>query len=401
MDFCPSTLIDLAEVGRGKGMGMVALQNIPTGTVICSEFPLLVLNGSDVGVRDICETGSRTEARKKYERGPALLQAQFEVLTLEKQALVGELWDSMNEAELGAQRLLRLASQKLTGLSKEAIEEIFSSTGGLPAGKSLWGIFQSNAIPQGEQNAQGLYQTICRFNHSCVPNAIYQWRASLGTNVVVTTRAVDVGEEVCVSYFKSMFMTHEERRTRTMMSWGFECKCADCDFEVPPAIEALRDRTEEMSQMTDAEYDALEAAIPPEQLEILQKRQESSMRRNELWKLEQNMERASSVAQGRRLLSRMRALFEQEAMLPNLKIEQKLVRDELNLVTIYSPGDLAACRAATKQLYEVTLALEGVDGDGTAKYKRWMDSERGAPTEVEFMGVPGLHALETPDCRAQ
>ena len=51
MEFCPSALIDLVDVGHGKGMGMVALQNISAGTVICTESPLLVLDGVFVQFR--------------------------------------------------------------------------------------------------------------------------------------------------------------------------------------------------------------------------------------------------------------------------------------------------------------------------------------------------------------
>lgn len=70
------------------------------------------------------------------------------------------------------------------------------------------------------------------FNHSCNPNV--QWTsaagAGAGTVVFKTTRAVEAGEELRISYVSAGMPVQE--RQEQLMKWGFVCRCTACVEEL-------------------------------------------------------------------------------------------------------------------------------------------------------------------------
>ncbi|KAG9009259.1 hypothetical protein FRB94_012328 [Tulasnella sp. JGI-2019a] len=42
----------------------------------------------------------------------------------------------------------------------------------------------TNCVPMAEKKQAGLFETICRVNHDCRPNAMYSWNESLGKEVL-------------------------------------------------------------------------------------------------------------------------------------------------------------------------------------------------------------------------
>lgn len=241
---------------------------------------------------------------------------------------------------------------------------------------------------------------ISRFNHSCVPNSIYQWRASLGANVVVTTRDITEGEEVCVSYFKSLYMTRGERKKRTVFTWGFQCQCDACK----PVPDELRSEMEEVQQKIRVaceqnpllEDSDLAKFVSKKHLDLINLGAESDDRRERLWQLNQAMERAPGLQHGLRMHAEMKVLFEKEALLPGLKVEGLLNFDLLNLYAVYGKGsgkELEEARQITHELCRLTEMLNPEDTD-LEKYRRWRDSTRGAPTQMDFMqGMPNIAGL--------
>ena len=97
----------------------------------------------------------------------------------------------------------------------------------VPFAQRLLKIWENNALPMPQrwlqryntikdfsiQTAQ-LCPRIARFNHSCRPNAMYDWRLSHGEKLissgveeVVATGPIKCGEEICVNYLGAQCCT--------------------------------------------------------------------------------------------------------------------------------------------------------------------------------------------------
>ncbi|CDJ36314.1 zinc finger MYND domain-containing protein, putative [Eimeria mitis] len=82
----------------------------------------------------------------------------------------------------------------------------------------------------GKEVALGLYgQPVCKFNHSCFPNAAIVFGGPQGLQeiAVVASRSIAKGEEVCVSYV-SPAAVRQERRTKLYLGYAFTCTCVLC-----------------------------------------------------------------------------------------------------------------------------------------------------------------------------
>eukprot|EP00933_Yihiella_yeosuensis_P026998 TRINITY_DN20948_c0_g1_i1.p1 TRINITY_DN20948_c0_g1~~TRINITY_DN20948_c0_g1_i1.p1 ORF type:complete len:436 (+),score=50.30 TRINITY_DN20948_c0_g1_i1:49-1356(+) len=402
-----------SERPRKKGLGAVAVKCLEAGTVICVDKPLLLVRGDEIGLKDVCEHGNSIRTNRIFHAlAPAVLLRQYGELSGEDQSKVEELFDCYaDNSDPKVRQMLLLIKQKGLGLSEQDVQNKFSTTAqtaalskskALSAGnhKSVFGIFLTNCIPEGDENAFGLYPLISRFNHSCIPNAIYQWRASLGANVVVTTRDITEGEEISVSYFKSLYMTRGERQKRTVFSWGFQCQCGACE----PIPDELRSEMEEVRQKIrvaceqDPSLDDsdLPNIVSKRHLDLLKLGADSDDHRERLWQLNQAMERATGLQQGLRMHAEMKDLFEKEALIPGLKVESLLNFDLLNLYAVYGKGsgkELDAARLLTQEHCRLTETLNPEDTE-LEKFHRWRDSTYGAPTQMDLMpGMPSMAGL--------
>lgn len=82
----------------------------------------------------------------------------------------------------------------------------------------------------GREVAVGLYgQPLCRFNHSCSPNAVVVFGGPGGPleMSVVASRSIAAGEEICICYI-SPAGTRAERRNKLNVSYAFQCTCVLC-----------------------------------------------------------------------------------------------------------------------------------------------------------------------------
>ncbi|CDJ60241.1 zinc finger MYND domain-containing protein, putative [Eimeria maxima] len=82
----------------------------------------------------------------------------------------------------------------------------------------------------GKEVAVGLYgQPLCRFNHSCFPNAAIVFGGAQGPleMAVVASRSILCGEEVCISYV-SPAAVRQERRNKLYLAYAFTCTCVLC-----------------------------------------------------------------------------------------------------------------------------------------------------------------------------
>ncbi|KAL3422133.1 set domain-containing protein 5 [Phlyctema vagabunda] len=163
----PETLGVLIEVHRseGKGYGVFALKDIPAGSQVLCEAPLvrLIDDGARVDPLDLAVNGLSAPRKKVY--------------------------------------------QALHSYRRHKSESLNRS------------IMYSNGFAIGTV-ATGIFETASRINHSCVPNTEFAWHESLGRMVYTNRFALFEGEEITIDY--------GHKKGYLKKYYGFECDCGGC-----------------------------------------------------------------------------------------------------------------------------------------------------------------------------
>lgn len=160
------TLIEVRE-SEGKGFGVFALKDIPVGTLILSERPLVKLN----------DDGSRIDPLD------TLVNALDPALKRAYRALHG----------------FRPLHRNTETLNRR--------------------IMYSNGFAI-EKTTTAVFKVASRFNHSCVPNAEFAWDCDKGRMEYFTAFKLLEGEEITIDYgHKKGFLKKY---------YGFECDCGAC-----------------------------------------------------------------------------------------------------------------------------------------------------------------------------
>lgn len=180
----------------GKGKGLVARVNIPKGTRIICEKPLL-------------------------QAGP-----------MPRDAL---------EAFLAS---------KLKAMSRESQRQFLSLHNNFPAKNPFSGIFKTNALPCGSGSPiGGVYPTVCLINHSCMPNAHNSWDSAKEHETIYAIRSIEKGAEITISYDHGG--TSSERQVFLEESFGFSCTCSCCTLP-PFLLQASDNRRTQIQELDDA-----------------------------------------------------------------------------------------------------------------------------------------------------
>jgi SET domain len=162
----------------GKGLGLIATQDITPGTLLLSESPLLTTEGVTTIDLEVAES----QLRKKFSS-------------------------------------LSLSSQKA----------FMALHNNYPDDKPLSGIVRSNGYPLGPgAEAGGVYETISRINHSCAPNVVQAWNPLAEKETVYAVRSMSAGTEICTAYHVGG--PSSERQKILKMYFGFDCTCALCSL---------------------------------------------------------------------------------------------------------------------------------------------------------------------------
>ena len=151
-----------------KGKGLVALVAIKQGTRIISEQPHLNLS----------ERGSEDEIEEKLKALPT--KDQEIILSL-----------SNNFSDVSC---------------------------------PLEGLVSTNSLPLGDTERCGIFTTICRINHNCLPNTHFSWNDPCGN--IHALQDISVGEEITIRYDDRE--PRLERRTFLKDHFGFDCNCDLC-----------------------------------------------------------------------------------------------------------------------------------------------------------------------------
>lgn len=170
----------------GKGKGLVATKDIPKGTLILEEKPIMT--------------------------GPKRLSPGFSLRS------------------------------KFNALSQQQQQAFLSLHNVHPyrnRDEQYLGIFKTNGLPIIDDEG-GLFIEICRINHACNSNACHQWNILLQRQTVYALRDIQKGEEITISYLGSSPWTRKARGLLLKEKFDFECSCCLC--RLPPDQAAENDK---------------------------------------------------------------------------------------------------------------------------------------------------------------
>jgi hypothetical protein len=223
--------LPLCEIQKvpGKGKGLVASFNIAKGQLILSEKPFFTTSNIT------CTT------------------------TMEKQISI-----------------------ELRKLPKDAQRQFLSLYNNFPGKQPFSGIVRTNALPCGPGSPiGGIYPTISRINHSCLPNAHNSWDNASGYENIYAVRFIGAGEEITIPYDHGG--PSDERRRHLKDSFGFECDCSICSRQ-PDELQQSDERRRQIQRLDASIGNGLRVMHSPkdclkdcqELLQILEEEYESS-----------------------------------------------------------------------------------------------------------------------------
>ena len=202
----------------GKGQGLVATVQLPVGTIIIEESPLITYDNHNT-VEEMV--------------------TKFRCLTDEQKNQVLSLHDPGPTSFLGGYMPLTLV-----GGTEEKVVRIFSENSITLCGRQEMNI-----------NKSGLYGSISRINHSCAPNVVWSWLQrdeSRSVAQVRVCRKIKEGEEILVNYcgHSGKFPLKDERQM-IIKELSFICNCEVCSLTGDKLMENERAR-ERMQDLNDA-----------------------------------------------------------------------------------------------------------------------------------------------------
>ncbi|KAK2785807.1 hypothetical protein FQN52_008222 [Onygenales sp. PD_12] len=203
-------------------------QEDPKG-MVCPKPPSVTKHPPSFGITVVPGRGYGLVARHSIAKGECILREQllFKIPTpstpTQHEQLVEMRWRALSTS--GKQLFISLHNN-------------------FPGGHPLSGILKTNMMPCG-----GIYATISRINHSCIPNSYASSEEETQSTSIYAVRDIEVGEEITISY--SADETFDTRQSILKASFGFECDCKICTLPLPSR--QLSDaRRLEMKQLNNA-----------------------------------------------------------------------------------------------------------------------------------------------------
>jgi hypothetical protein len=124
-----------------------------------------------------------------------------------------------------SQRSTYPETQDVPESARMAVDALVPQTGALPE-KLKRNCFVCSS--EGDSGFDGLFLTMSRVNHCCLPNADKQFLENRGVAILVASRDIPKGEEVRISY-KAKYMPWDERRAILVDHYRFQCNCVLCN----------------------------------------------------------------------------------------------------------------------------------------------------------------------------
>jgi len=179
----------------GKGIGVVAIRDIEVGDLIISEEPLLII--------------------------PWWVRATVNPRTPKITELEEILCQFLDELSEEKRRIFMSLSDCKVDENEEEKTEL--------------GIWRTNNFALGRthsKSSNGIFPTIARFNHSCIPSAEFGWNEKAGRQEIRAIRNIKAQEEISLCYFTSQWQLEDVdvRRQYLQDSYGFNCTCQVCSL---------------------------------------------------------------------------------------------------------------------------------------------------------------------------
>ena len=194
----------------GRGLGLIAVQEIPKGCRIFAEEPIFTI--------------------------PRLAN---------------------NNSEIS-----KIIAAKLQKATKDTQRDFFALHNNFAGSLSPFlGIVKTNTLPLGTEAMEGgIFLQASRINHSCLPNCQHTWNASRGEETIHAVRNIAKGEEITISY--SDTGPSKERQTQLKKGFAFECICDLCSL---PKDELLRsdERLKEIRRLDQMIGDGVHMMMQP------------------------------------------------------------------------------------------------------------------------------------------
>ncbi|KAJ8129226.1 hypothetical protein O1611_g4403 [Lasiodiplodia mahajangana] len=176
----------------GKGKGLVAIEEIPEGTRILCEDPIVTVPQGEPNIPRL----RATVARQVDALEPSLRQAFLSM---------HNIYPHENSVE-----------------------------------KLYWGIIQTNALPvENGDIASAIFLEACRINHACDRNAQKSWNDNIKKHTVHALRGIKKGEEITI-YYLGIDKSRDSRIKSLKDKFGFFCSCRLCSLSPEKSRESDR-----------------------------------------------------------------------------------------------------------------------------------------------------------------
>lgn len=266
-------MYEVREAGP-KGLGVFALQDIPAGTCIMEEKPMLIapegtgrssfvllsflelspgqkksymeLHKHDRHV--VNDSDYEDSSSESVSSDDSVTPGLDEMSTREK-SLDGEESGQGAEEMVGppskSRRLATCPKSPSSGehrqlglqenASRPSDSEADVSSRDLPlyTAQDVLSTYYTNAFKLEHDDAtfSGVCPETSRLNHSCLPNAQPSFNFRTGKHTIHVIKDVSSGDEICISYICGMPLTRQDRQKKLAL-WGFKCSCPACSGEV-------------------------------------------------------------------------------------------------------------------------------------------------------------------------
>jgi hypothetical protein len=189
-----------------KGFGLFATTEIPRGTLIICEEPLLRISGPKtyLAFNTYCRLGNAEKAT--YDLLHSFKPAHLDLEQVSRLYLIDHHDTSMDDEDV-----------------EEAVAEHIR----------VMSIFSANniALPN---NHFAVFAATSRLNHSCVPNVHHSFNPVLNKLTVHAVADIKPEEELFITYLggRGAYQLQEQRNQILQENYGFTCQCRACTTDI-------------------------------------------------------------------------------------------------------------------------------------------------------------------------
>jgi len=162
----------------------------------------------------------------------------------------------------------------IQNLSDDVKAEVMKLHNDFPDESTALGIFHTNSMACPNEGSsdfdapRGLFLRMSRFNHSCTPNAMQKWNADKGDMELRAVSAISSGQEICICYIDPSSVW-EQRQQEFKESFGFLCRCPVCSLPSGSKERMLSDNNR--AQMQSLRQTLASTSDPAQCLRIIDK----------------------------------------------------------------------------------------------------------------------------------